>query len=174
MRIQPAILILFIATLLYGCDSPTTAPISSALPSFAEGPTGSGSQHAVLNRQLAAARAASARYHRLEAALADGYQDIDVFIPGMGYHYLNPALLDDIFHAGSPEILVYAQEQGRMRLVAIEYAVPLALADQAPGGFAADADVWDRNESFQLWTLHAWVWMHNPAGLFAPHNPRLM
>ena len=122
---------------------------------------------------LAAVRAATARYHRLDAALADGFTDIDVFIPGMGHHFLNADRLDATFDASEPELLVYTRdERGRMRLVAVEYAVPTALAGSPPDGFAGDADAWDENTTFALWTLHAWVWLTNPEGVFAPLNAR--
>lgn len=126
-------------------------------------------------RELQAARRASARYQRLEDAIADGYADIDVFLPGMGYHYLRADRLDADFEPSRPELLVYWPDRhGRLRLVAVEYAVPLALLpDHPPEGFTGSADVWDRNETFQLWTLHAWVWLDNPDGVFAPFNPRL-
>jgi len=32
------------------------------------------------------------------------------------------------------------------------------------------ADQWDPNQTFQLWTLHAWVYEFNPDGVFAPFN----
>jgi hypothetical protein len=57
--------------------------------------------------------------------------------------------------------------------VAVEYAVPLDLALTSPEGFSGEDDVWDRNTTFGLWTLHAWVWRHNPDGVFAPMNPRM-
>ena len=126
-------------------------------------------------RELERAREATARYQRLDNALADGYADIDVFIPQMGYHYLKADVLDETFNPSRPELLVYWPDRhGRMHLVAVEYAVPLALSpDHPPEGFTGSADVWDRNETFQLWTLHAWVWLDNPDGVFAPFNPRL-
>ena len=62
---------------------------------------------------------------------------------------------------------------GPRRLVAVEYAIPLALSARAPAGFAGSADQWSANQAFQLWTLHAWVYEFNPDGVFAPHNPRV-
>ncbi len=59
------------------------------------------------NVQLAAARAATARYQKIENALADGFVDINVFMPGMGYHFLNEQRLNATFDAGAPELLVY-------------------------------------------------------------------
>ncbi|HET9439372.1 MAG TPA: hypothetical protein VFO52_04350 [Longimicrobiales bacterium] len=126
------------------------------------------------NAQLAAARAATARYQNIEQALADGFVDINVFMPGMGHHFLNEQRLDVNFEAGAPELLVYNLEpNGRYRLVALEYAVPTALTATPPAGFTGDADSWDENKTFSLWTLHAWVWLDNPDGVFAPFNPRL-
>lgn len=127
---------------------------------------------AALNMELATARAATARYQRVEAALADGFVDIDLFVPGMGYHFLNPDRVDGTFDPREPELLVYTrQSNGRMRLVAVEYAVPTS--EPRPEGFTGDTDVWDENTTFSLWTLHAWVWLENPDGVFADLNPRL-
>jgi hypothetical protein len=48
------------------------------------------------------------------------------------------------------------------------------MAAEAPEGFTGTDDVWDNNTAFQLWTLHAWIWLANPDGIFAPFNPLLM
>ena len=127
-------------------------------------------------RELARARRATARYHDLSRAIADGYADINVFIPNMGFHYLKSTILDAQFDPERPELLVYAQDlcEGRMRLVAVEYAVPIALSPAGPPeGFSGNADEWHRNEQFGLWTLHAWIWYRNPDGVFAELNPRV-
>lgn len=125
-------------------------------------------------QELAAVRKATARYQQLEAALADGYVDISVYYPQMGYHYLKPELLDDQVDLESPELLVYeVDEYGKARLVAVEYAVPVGQVPGAPEGFTGDADVWTVNADFNLWTLHVWIWYHNPDGVFAAHNPRV-
>ena len=127
-----------------------------------------------LQSELASARRATARYHNLSHAVADGYVDIDVFVPGQGFHYLNPSLLDDTFEADKPELLVYAADpSGRLRLVAVEYAVPVDLVSEAPAGFEGDDDHWHVNEAFGLWTLHTWVWLENPNGMFAEFSPRV-
>jgi hypothetical protein len=126
------------------------------------------------NDQLARVRAATARYQDLANALADGYVDIDVVIPNMGRHYLKPALLDAKFEIERPELLVYSPgDQGRMKLVAVEYAVPLDQSATAPEGFRGGADRWFNDQTFQLWTLHAWVWKDNPDGVFQMFNRRV-
>lgn len=123
--------------------------------------------------QLDRARDATARYQDLSHALADGYVDAKIVMQGMGHHYLNASLLDDRFEPDRPEILVYAPDGDRMRLVAVEYAVPLDRAATAPEGFVGTGDGWDRNTKYGLWTLHAWLYEQNPAGVFTPQNARI-
>ena len=140
---------------LVGCESEPSGPVDPA------------------DAELAAAREATLRYQNLQNALADGYVDIGVYMEGMGHHYLKEALLDGNFDARAPELLVYEEVNGAMTLVAVEYAVPTAIAAQAPAGFTGTRDVWDHNTTFQLWTLHAWVFLENADGVFAPFNPAL-
>ena len=124
------------------------------------------------HQELAAARGATAGYHDVATAVADGYVDIGLYVPGMGHHYLNPDLLGDGFDPAAPELLVYANAaSGGLRLVAVEYAVVITDA-QPPSGFTGSADHWHADPA-GLWTLHAWVWLHNPDGTFAAFNPRL-
>ncbi|HEX7903496.1 MAG TPA: hypothetical protein VF487_06430 [Chitinophagaceae bacterium] len=122
--------------------------------------------------QLQQAKIATARYNDFENAINDDYVDINVIVPEMGYHYLKVAHLDGTFEYNKPEILVYNKEEnGRMKLVAVEYAVPIALSPNAPpSGFAGTNDVWGVYQGV-LWTLHAWVWEYNPDGVFNPTNP---
>jgi hypothetical protein len=123
--------------------------------------------------ELDRVRDMTVRYADPAQAIADGYADIDVVMPNMGHHYLKQSILDERFEVEKPEILVYANEGGRLRLVAVEYAVPLDKAANAPAGFTGSNDSWDRNTTFQLWTLHAWVHRDNPAGVFSPTNSRV-
>lgn len=124
--------------------------------------------------ELAKARRATARYQNLREALKDGYVDIGVVLPNMGRHLLKEALLDATFDAERPEFLVYMEDLGgRMKLVAVEYAVPLKLTDTPPDGFTGGADVWFRDERFDFWKLHAWIFRDNPDGMFNPTNRRV-
>lgn len=120
--------------------------------------------------ELARVRLATARYHDIKRAQADGYRDINVVLPNMGRHFLRDSLLDARFDPEHPELLVYSPVKGREVLVAVEYAVPLDLSATAPEGFEGDGDVWFADQTFKLWTLHAWVWRHNPDGIFNPTN----
>lgn len=125
--------------------------------------------------QLETVQRATDRFLDVQRAINEGYVDIGVFYSNMGHHYLRADLLDATFELEHPEILVYADDPcgGGRRLVAVEYAVPLALAADAPVGFAGPNDAWVINQTFQLWTLHAWLFEYNPAGVFASHNMRL-
>ncbi len=126
--------------------------------------------------QLDQAREAASKFLDVDAAVAAGYVDIGVFMPNMGWHYLHQGLLDDgRFDWKKPELLVYVDDpcSARRKLVAVEYAVPLSMARRPPAGFVGHADQWDANQTFQIWTLHAWVYEFNPDGVFAPMNPRV-
>jgi hypothetical protein len=125
--------------------------------------------------QLDQVRDATARFADIEVADAEGYKDIGVFMPQMGWHYMKESLLDAKFDPTKPELLVYADDPcgGKRRLVAVEYAIPLSMSKKAPLGFVGRADEWDANQTFQLWTLHAWLFEYNRDGVFAPFNPRL-
>lgn len=169
---------LIIAALVFsGCSSdnsgvnPVNPDNSLSKITNQSGTTGANS---VLQKEMARVRAATAKYHDINAAIADGYADIDLYVPHMGWHYLNSGLLEGTFDMEKPELLVYANSpNGGLRLVAVEYAVPLSESQDAPEGFTGDQDVWDVNSEFQLWTLHCWVWYNNPNGIFAEFNPRV-
>ena len=119
--------------------------------------------------ELQQAKIATAKYNNFDNAIRDGYVDINVVVPEMGYHFLKAEHLDEIFEYAKPEILVYNKEEnGRMKLVAVEYATPVSA--NPPSGFTGNDDVWSVYQGV-LWTLHAWIWEYNPAGVFNPTNP---
>ena len=124
--------------------------------------------------ELQQAKIATAKYNDFNNALKDGYVDINVIVPEMGYHFLRMDNLNSTIEFDKPEILVYNKEEnGRMKLLALEYAVPIALSpDGPPAGFTGTGDVWAVYKN-TLWTLHAWVWEFNPAGVFSPTNPNI-
>jgi hypothetical protein len=170
--------LLILTVTLAACHGPNAAAVLSAAPAVtvsspanAHDHVASGNREPLPVTELAKARRATARYQNIREALKDGYVDIGVVLPNMGRHLLKEALLDATFDAERPELLVYLEDLGgRMKLVAVEYAVPLKLTDTPPDGFPGGADEWFRDERFQLWTLHAWVFRDNPDGMFNPTN----
>ena len=123
---------------------------------------------------LASARKATARFHRVEQAEAEGYINLNFCEEGEGCHWLNPSLLDGEFDPTKPEILLYIQDGDGWRLVGVEYVVPLSLSPGVtPEGFSGDADTWrEDSEGVGLWELTSWIWLQNPNGMFEQHNPR--
>lgn len=135
-----------------------------------------GSLSSATHQELAQARKATARYHDIEQALADGYVNFNLYVPGEGFHYVKFSLIDGTFDPSQPEMLLYSPVPGedRLELAGVEYLVPLSSSAQAPEGFTGDADQWRMDaEGFGLWELNAWIWMHNPEGIFAHDNPRV-
>jgi hypothetical protein len=175
-------MIFLLSLLMIGCqDSSTEGPTAvqtqpsdvTAGASQVLSKSYSGVNAPELQKELAVARSATARYHNIDSAIADGYADIDVVVQNMGYHYMKPENVSDTFDPGKPAILVYSKNpvNGKMRLVAVEYAIPNT--DPRPEGFTGDADVWENNSDFHLWLCHAWVWYNNPDGIFNEFNPRV-
>lgn len=134
--------------------------------------------NAEVGNWLARLRANLAEYHRFEIA-ADGDYDTDLTgcmesgEGGMGHHYADLGLLDDVIEDTRPEALLYEpQKNGRMRLVAVEYIVPFSEVWPEVGPAPTlHGQTYSANEVFGVWALHAWVWRHNPSGMFAGWNP---
>ncbi len=132
----------------------------------------------VVQQELDQVRQSVIPYRDLKKAIAAGYDhEVTGYRAQMGYHYLNAALLDDKFELQKPEILLYAPYgKDSMKLVAVEYATPIADIRNPPAvpeGFTGKDDEWEINTEFNLWTLHAWVELENTHGIFAPHNTKL-
>jgi hypothetical protein len=138
-----------------------------------------------------AVRAATAGFHDVGAALdadfvelqdQDGIACIDNPAGGMGIHSVNGDRVGDPAEdAASPELLVYEpQKNGRLRLVAVEYVV-LAEAwdadnEDPPSLFGQEFELVHAGNRYGLpdfYELHAWVWKHNPAGMFEDWNPNV-
>jgi len=119
-------------------------------------------------KQLAQVRAATAKYHDVEEALIDGYVPVSGCValptgPAMGIHYANIQKVDGEIDVNDPEILVFVPDtDGSLRLVAVEYMIPKVLAPELPELYGRHFHEGPMN----TWTLHAWVWRNNPAGMF--------
>jgi hypothetical protein len=143
--------------------------------------------------ELAAPRQVTAQFHRVEAAIEAGYELGYVngagnrIITGciahptagaMGYHYFNKQLIDDlVVDVLKPEGLVYAPApNGGLKLVAVEYVVPGANSN--PPGVSEPPSVLGREmhilvPAVGFYIMHAWVWGHNPSGMFEDWNPEV-
>ena len=91
---------------------------------------------------------------------------------GMGFHYGNASIIDAIPDPTAPEVLLYQPVKGGKRLVGVEFIVPFtAWTESEPP--VLFGQVMRPNDVFGLWTLHVWLFKHNPRGLFADWNPRV-
>lgn len=127
----------------------------------------------VTNRELARARNATAKYHDFSRADADGYEFLHC-AEGEGLEYLNASLLDCTFDIEHPEALHYIQQGNELRLVGVEYVIPIACTATPPEGFTGDDDEWEfMAEGLPIWAMRAALWLPNPEGMFAEHNPRI-
>jgi hypothetical protein len=120
-----------------------------------------------VNQQLAAARAATAIYHDVDVAMADGYINVGVN-PGEGetIEFLNLGLIDCTVDPLHPEALRYAVSGNGLRLVAVEYSIPMACGDP-PEDFLAGAGEWESEMVAPAWSMAVWVW----SGQSQPREP---
>lgn len=184
-------LLLTVALVLSACEGMSTDPqvgdqagstAAAAAAITSPAPLGA---HPTLGAEIAALRAATARYHQIDKAVEDGYSVLvrhpetgaaclENEAGGMGRHMLNLAFVDDEVVVTTPEALIYEPtKNGRMRLVGVEYVIPYAIrgVDETPPELFGQA--FERNATFGVWALHVYAWKHNPDGLFAAWNPTI-
>ena len=118
--------------------------------------------------------AATVAYKDFSRAEADGYSErlTDCMADasgGMGFHYGKVALIDGAVRVEEPEILMYEpQADGSLQFVGVEYVMPLSASATPPSLYGLQ---FHRNEAFQLWVLHVWLYRENPSGMFSDWNP---
>lgn len=142
-------------------------------------PTVAAAVSGAVQAEVARLRNLVAPLHALEAAKDAGFDFAAspcVASPegGMGYHWGNMGRIDATVKWDEPEFLVFApspDEKDGVKLAAVEYAVPMALSAEPPVLFGQTFVPGGPGNS--LWTLHVWTGVNNPAGLFAPWNPRI-
>jgi len=141
---------------------------------------------------LSTARRATAGYHDISAAKADGFGElldkngiacIDNAAGGMGIHYvLGSRVGDPAEDAATPEALIYEpQANGRLKLVGLEYVVLQSTWEDAgntapPTLFGQTFELVAAGNRYGLpafYELHAWIWKHNPSGMFEDWNPNV-
>ena len=143
-------------------------------------------------RQLAQVRRATAKYHDINAALADGFIPTPHCIESpdgvMGIHYINiDRLMDPEVNILEPEILLYVESGAGLKLVGVEYwfsiGAPNTTLEDIPQPYPPAPVIFGRplegpmdpHEEGQgpHYDLHAWVWQGNPNGIFAQFNPNV-
>lgn len=123
-------------------------------------------------------------FRDLSRALAAGYSSTGSCVSGpqegaMGIHFANGVLIGDpALDPQNPELLIYEQRNGRLRLVGVEF---LVLADAWHAAHAAPPVL--LGQHFHLvgspnryglppfYELHVWAWRDNPNGMFVDWNP---
>lgn len=103
-----------------------------------------------LARQVAAVRAATARYRDHANAVADGYRLFGRESPLMGEHWYRPDLVGLPLDLAHPSTLQYATIGGRRVLAGVAYTVYRHPGDPIPTGFAGDADAWHTHDIAHL------------------------
>lgn len=129
-----------------------------------------------VDKALADMRRATARYHDVDAAVADGYQLVEEceVAPGggsVGTVFANFALVDATIDPSRPEALLYDPgPDGELKLVGAELVVPMNLwtQEQPPELLGQTFGV-----EGPFYSLHIWIWRNNPDGMFAAANPRV-
>jgi hypothetical protein len=143
-------------------------------------------------RDLIKLQIATVPFHSIRLAERAGYQlgykepfllDTCIAHPtqgAMGFHWFNHDKIEDtIIDPFRPEAMVYApRSNGSLRLAAVEWVVPKTLWEAEHGVGAAPPTVLGHemhilNPALGWYVAHAWVWMHNPSGVFADWNPRV-
>lgn len=175
-----------------GCQTDSPMPSEATASPSVNTPQASAALPVNLEQALATLRAKTAAWHDRDAAEAAGYT-VDVGCSderteglsvsqarGMGYHTLNPALLDDRTALLEPELIVYSLDDasGKLQIAAFDYYIPGTLypaptAPDYPGQPPVLEDVgiplsW--SQAHGGWVLHSWPWMHNPDGMFQNFN----
>lgn len=123
-------------------------------------------------------RRATSKFHSTTQAIEAGYEPDDhcVSAPGlggMGFHWVNPSLVDPVFDPLKPEAILYAMGPGgNLRLMAVEYIV-IDVGQPVPMFGDQQFDVGGTPVPVPHWSLHVWLYENNPSGIFAPFNPNI-
>jgi len=145
--------------------------------------------------ELASVKNSLAKYADVTVALRDGYLStvgcIDypkgaqegtvTFPPGaMGVHFLNVANIGPKLDPAKPQVLIYEPVNGKLRLAAAEWFVPVQVAGgKAPTLFGQtfagpmDGHYPVMPKELRHYDLHVWLWKPNPRGVFSPTNTAL-
>lgn len=164
-----------------------TAPASAWADHSGASPSPDQGCDVACQRDLARARAATAKYQDVAVALAHGFVPVPhlpMCVEGQGIHFVNALRLADPVAVAEPELLLYLPDgNGGLRLVGIEHAKidrdqNLATDDDRPelygqqfhGPMLGHDPLHAEPKHFEL---HVWLWSEHPTGVFAQENPAL-
>lgn len=150
-------------------------------------------QGPALSPELEKVRAALEKYRDPVVAVHDGYFStlgcveypdpggpgrVPYPAGGMGVHFLNPGLIGPVPDPLRPQILVYEPDGDKLRLVGVEWFIPLATGvKERPHLFGVPFDGPMEGHhpllptALHHYDLHVWLFKTNPAGVFSPTNP---
>lgn len=136
-----------------------------------------------IEQQLNALRAMTAPFHNFDKAVEAGYSVAapaagvcisDPVRGGMGFHYTRgdkDLINDGVVNLLEPEFLVYApKDNGGVKFAALDYFVPYTTWTQTDPPSLLGVP-FQREDGFQAFVLHIWLYWHNPAGFFQNYNP---
>jgi len=147
---------------------------------------------AKLSPELVATRAALEKYQNPLAAVRDGYFSTVACIdfpkgavdgpveypPGaMGVHFLNTANIGPTLDPAKPQVLIYEPVGGKLKLVAAEWLMPVAVAGGKAPSILGQTLVGPMKGHEPImpaelthYDLHVWLWKDNPKGVFTSTN----
>jgi hypothetical protein len=97
----------------------------------------------------------------------------------MGVHFVNLTVTGPKPDPMRPNVLIYEPHGKKLRLVAVEWLVPLAAAKERPTLFGQPFQgPMEGHEplipkDFLHYDLHAWLFKDNPNGMFSATNPKV-
>lgn len=97
----------------------------------------------------------------------------------MGVHFVNVTIQNPVPDPMRPNVLIYEPVGKKLRLVAVEWLVPLAAVKERPtllgqpfeGPMEGHEPLIPRD--FYHYDLHAWLFKDNPLGMFTATNPNV-
>lgn len=147
-------------------------------------------QDSVVGAFVERARAATAKYHDLSAAIAAGYRLVGPDFPGMGEHWVHTRrVVQRTVNVERPSVLSYLRVDGEPILTGVAFARPVQPGEEPPpfiipglwhfhSGSIDEETLLLNPRSMhhdsaaqpRLAMVHAWIWMENPDGVFAQDN----
>ena len=143
--------------------------------------------------QLDALRQSLAKYEDYQAAVRDLYLStvgcvhysgekkeghMDYPKGAMGIHFVNVTTIGPVPDPTRPNVLIYEPVGNELRLVGVEWLVPLASGiKERPTLFGQPFDGPMEGHfpliptEFAHYDLHVWLFKENPLGMFSPTNP---